>query len=162
MEAIPSNDSALLILAHQETHGFASRANKIVLFGLGKDGHVAWQDLRNTADSGADNEQVATGSFYQDGSKGFGQTGMQVYMTTDHDIANLFVAHGAEKSDSVMEDMTVKHLLEINSFWAGTCDYEAHIGMQGKNAWDGSDQQIGSFVVKETGDDDYGDGVIGA
>lgn len=47
-----------------------------------------------------------------------------------------------------MEDMSVKHLLKVDGFGAGTCDDESYVGMGGQYARYRGDEQIGAFVVE--------------
>lgn len=87
---------------------------------------------------------------------------MQVYVTSNHDVANLFMAYGAQQGDSIVEDMAVEHLLEVDCFWTGTGDYETHVGMRSEDARNRSNEEIGAFVVEKTRDYDDGDGIIRA
>lgn len=161
METVPTNDSTFLVLSHQQANGFAGCTDKVVFFRFGKYGHVARENLGDAANSGAYDEQIAAGSLYQDGSKGLGQAGMQVYVTSNHDVAHFFVTYRTQKSDAVVKDMAVEHLFEIDGFWTGTSDYKTHVRMRSENAWDGSNEEIGAFVVEQTRDDNDGDSVIG-
>ena len=162
MEAVSANNSTLLVLSHQQTNSFAGCTHEIIFFGFGKHCHVAREYLWDAADSGAYDEQVAASSFYQDGSKSLSQAGMQVYVTSNHDVANFFMTHRAQKGYSIVEDMAVKHLLEIDCFWTRTSNYETHVGMRSENARDRSNEQIGPFVVEKTRNNDDGDGIIRA
>ena len=123
---------------------------------------MARENLWDSADSGAYDEQIAAGSLYQDGSESLSQAGMQVYVTSNHDVANFFMTYRAQKRYSIVEDMAVEHLFKVNCFGTGTSDYETHVGMRSEDARDGSNEEIGAFVVEKTRDDDDGDGIIGA
>lgn len=162
MKPLPSDSATLFIPAHQQTDSFAGGTDKIILFGLCKDGHMARQDFRDATDTGADNQEVATCGFNQDCAKGLGQTWMQVDVAAHHDVADFFVSDGAEQCDAVVQDVSVEHLLEVDGFGARAGNDEAHVWMGGQDARDGSNEQIGALVVEEARDDDNGDCVVWA
>lgn len=87
---------------------------------------------------------------------------MQVYVTSNHDVTNFFMTNRAQKGHSIVENMAVEHLFEVDCFWTGTGDYETHVGMRSEDARDRSNEEICAFVVEETRDDDDGDGIIRA
>ena len=87
---------------------------------------------------------------------------MQVDVAADHDVADFFVADGAEQLDAVLEDESLEHLFEVDGFGAGAGDYEAYVGVEGEDAGEGGYEEVGAFVVEEARDDYDCDGVVGA
>lgn len=74
---------------------------------------------------------------------------MQVDVAADHDVADVLVAHWAEHLHSVLQNVLLNHLLEINGFRTRACYDEARVGVALEDAWDGGDEKVGSFVVEE-------------
>lgn len=142
--------------------GFGGGGDEIVFFGLGESRHVLRQHFGNTADAGADDVEAAAGGFDDDGAEGFGEARVQVDVAAHHDVADFFVADGAEQLDAVLEDAALEHLFEVDGFGAGAGDDEAHVGVVGEDAGDGGYEEVGAFVVEEARDDYDGDCVVGA
>lgn len=82
-------------------------------------------------------------------------------MAPHHDVADFFVADGAEQLDFVLEEAPLEHLLEVDGFGAGAGDDEANVGVEGEDAGEGGDEEVGAFVVEEAGDDYDGYGRVG-
>lgn len=80
-------------------------------------------------------------------------------MPTHHDIADFFVADGAEEGDFVLEDATFEHLFKVDGFGSGTGDYETDVWVKGEDARDGGNEEVSAFIVEEAGD--YYDGYCG-
>lgn len=142
--------------------GLGGGGDEVVLLGLGEGRHVLWQHLGDAADARADDVEAAAGGFDDDGAEGLGQARVQVDVAAHHDVADFFVADGAEKLDTVLEDAPFEHLFEVDGFGAGAGDDEADVRVVGEDAGDGGDKEVGAFVVEEARDDYYGDCVVGA
>lgn len=119
------------------------------------------QDLGDAADLGADDVEAAAGGLDDDGAKGLGQRRVQVDVAAHHDVADLFVAHGAEHLDAVLQHVLLDHLLEVDGLGAGAGNDEARVGVVLEDARDGRHQQVGALVVEEARDHDDRDGVVG-
>lgn len=142
--------------------GFAGREDDIILFGLGEGGHMGGEHLGDATNLCADDVEATTGGFDDNGAEGFGQGGMEINVTADHDVANLLVADGAEHLNAVLQDVGLNHLFEVNGLGARTGDDETCVWVVFKHARDGSDEKIGSLVVEETRDDDNSDDIARA
>lgn len=139
--------------------GLPRREDDVVFFRLGEDGHVRGEHFWNAAYLCADDVETTAGGFDDDCAEGFGEGWVQVDVAADHDVADLFVANGAEHLDTVVQDVGFDHLLEVNGFGAGAGDDEARVGVVLQDAGDGCDEKVGAFVVEEARDDYDGDGV---
>ena len=71
-------------------------------------------------------------------------------MSSDHDVADVFMADGPEHLDTVLEDVRLNHLLEVDGFGTVTGNDEPCVGVVLYNSWDCRGEEICAFVVEET------------
>jgi hypothetical protein len=76
-----------------------------------------------------------------------------------HDVSDVFVFDGTEHFDSVLEDVCLDHLFEVDRFRTRAGNNEACVWLLFEDARDGSCEEIGAFVVEEAGNDDDDDRV---
>lgn len=90
-------------------------------------------------------------------------------MAPHHNVPDFFVADASEQNDAglagwgfdELSGQGVEGLFEVDGLGARASDDEAQIFVAGEEEGEGGDEEVGAFVVEETGDYDDGDGVVG-
>lgn len=126
----------------------------VVFFGFRVLHHALGEDFWDTADLGADDVETAGGGFDEDSAECFREGGVEVYVTANHNVADLFVADGPDHFNPVLEHVFFDHLLEVNGFWTGAGNEEVHARVDLTNPRDRCHQQIGPLVVEQPRDND--------
>lgn len=72
------------------------------------------------------------------------------------------MADGSQHLDAILENATLKHLLEVDGLGSGAGDDEADGRIGREDAGDSGDEEVGAFVIEEARDDDDGNGVVRA
>lgn len=141
--------------------GFFCGGYEVVFFGFGEGGYVGGEDFGDVVDLCVNDVEVVVGCFDDDGVEGFGERGVKINMFMGYDVLDVFVVDWIEYFNVVLEDVCFDYLFKVDGFRIRVGDNEVGVWLVFENVGDGGCEEVGVFVVKEVGDDDDNDWVLG-
>ncbi len=159
----------------RKTHDRAlDSCDDLVLLRLGELHHAGRQDLGHAADARADDEEAAGRSFDDAGAERLGEGRVEVDLAADQvlnltlmsaacqsrlrasstHLSDLALRNGARQLDSLLEEVLLSHLLQLDALGSITADQEAYRRVSSADARDGSGEQIDALAVHQAREDD--------
>ncbi|KAH3665942.1 hypothetical protein OGAPHI_004131 [Ogataea philodendri] len=78
-------------------------------------------------------------------------------MSLNHNVSHLLMTNASNQLDSVLKLVLLSHLLQVDELWSISCDQEMDIWSRGTKSRNNSSQQIRSFILEQSGNNNHSD-----